>query len=150
MSETYRCGVGARTARTATWVAATGAAAVAIGVALPWARSGRRSLSGYDLVGVARRFGLTTGAGARTAATLILALPLLAAVAVALAALDRRRGSLTVAAAAGLIGAGTAGWTASVAQGSAGFGVGTTLAAALCCIGACVAGVAHAYLPWRT
>ena len=129
-----------------------GAAGVAVGAALPWARSGRRPLSGYDLVGVARRFGLTTGTAARAAATVVLALPLLAALALALAAVGRRAGSLAVSVVVGLAGLGCAGWVASVAQGSAGLGVVATLAAAVCCLGGSAGGFARsrARETWRT
>lgn len=109
----HRAGV-----RFASWAAPIGAAGVALGAALPWARSGRRLRSGYDLAGVARAFGLTESTGLRVAVTAWLLLPLVAAGAVALALLGRHRLALVPAFVTAAAGFAVGVWIVKSAQGS--------------------------------
>lgn len=135
-------GVGARSVAGRVWVAwmaCGGAAGVAASAALPWARSGRREVSGYDLVGVARTFDLVDGAGLRVGAALWLAVPLVAAAAVALVALGRPRAGAGAAVLACITGLLVGSWVVKVAQGSSTIGAPLTILSSLLGLtGACL------------
>ena len=115
----------------ARWAPALGAVGVAVGAALPWVASGRRRLSGYDLAGVARTFGLADRGVVRWVVTAWLTVPLLAALAVALAVLDARRAALVPAALVAVAGLAVTIWVVKEAQGSAHLGTVVTFASAV-------------------
>jgi len=126
-----RDGAESRSERLTRWVPPIGAVGVAIGAALPWAASGRRYLSGYDLAGAARTFGLADRGGLRWAVTAWLAVPLLAALAVALTVLGARRAALVPAALVAVAGLGVTIWVVKEAKGSAYLGTVVTFASAV-------------------
>jgi hypothetical protein len=115
----------------ARWAPPIGAVGVAVGAALPWAASGRRRLSGYDLAGVARTFGLAERGGLRWAVAAWFTVPLLAALAVALTVLGARRAALVPAALVVVAGLGVTIWVVREAQGSAYLGTVVTFAFAV-------------------
>lgn len=109
------------------WLAGGGAVGVAVAAALPWAHSGRRAVSGYDLVGVARTFGLVEGTALRVGAGLWLGVPFVAAVGVALVALGHHRAGVAAAALACIPGLVAGSWVVKVAQGSSAIGAPLTI-----------------------
>ncbi len=129
--------------RFATWATPAGAAGVATGVALPWARSGRRWLSGYDLAGVARTFGFAGSAPMRVGVTAWLALPLVASTSVALALLGRTRWALLPGGLVALAGFGVGVWIVKSAQGSSYPGVLLTIVSSVLGLAGVIAGVAR-------
>jgi hypothetical protein len=121
---------------------------VAVATALPWARSGRRAVSGYDLVGIARRFALIDGTALRVAAVAWLCLPLAAGASVALVALGRPRAAAVTASAAALAGLVVATSVVKVAQGSSAIGAPLTIVSSVLALAGAYLGLAH--LPRRT
>lgn len=121
---------------------------VAGAAALPWARSGRRAVSGYDLVGVARTFDLVDGTPLRVAAALWLCLPLAAAASVALVVLGRPRAASATALGAALVGLVVAAIVVKVAQGSSSIGAPLTIVSSLLGLAGAYLGLARA--PRRT
>lgn len=122
--------------------------AVAGSTALPWARSGRRTLSGYDLVGVARRFDLVDGTALRVAAALWLCLPLAAAASVALVVLRRPRAAAVTALGSALAGLAMSSFVVKVSQGSSAIGAPMTIVSSLLGLAGAYLGLAR--LPRRT
>ena len=100
---------GVRRPRT-TWVAVVATVVSALAPALPFARSGSRVRSGYELVRTAGSIGVLEGAIGRMAVVALALLPLLAAGAFAAASLRRHRVVATLAVMAGIVttGAGVA------------------------------------------
>jgi hypothetical protein len=122
-----------------TAVAATGAALVAVGAALPWVAVGRRNLSAFHLVTIARHFGYARSSGAGAAAALWLFVPLLAGLAVASALLGKRRVAAGLAGIVGVTGAAAAAFALRAADRHVLVGVWVTAAgAALALLGAVV------------
>jgi hypothetical protein len=129
--------------RFASWATPAGAAGVATGVALPWARSGRRWLSGYDLAGVARTFGLAESGPLRVGVTAWLSLPLVAATSVALAIVGRTRWALLPGGLVALAGFAVGVWIVKSAQGSSYPGVLLTIVSSVLGLAGVVVGVAR-------
>ena len=130
---------GVRRPRT-TWVAVVATVAAAVAPALPFARSGSRVRSGYELVRTAGSVGVLEGAIGRVAVVALALLPLLAAGAFGAASLRRHRAVATLAVMAGIVTT-----AAGVAVHLAPISVepGATVAAALG-LGAIAAGIAAA------
>jgi hypothetical protein len=112
------------------FVAALAAAAVAVGAALPWVALGPRNVTGFDLVTIARRYGLAAGT-AGTVGRLWLCIPLLAGVTVALALLGQPRRAGIVGAVVALAGLTAAGLAARASSGRCLVGVWVTGLAAV-------------------
>jgi hypothetical protein len=112
-------------------VTVSGAALVAVGALLPWVAVGSRRLNGFDLVTIARHFGLARTAGTTTAGRVWLCVPLLAGIAVAASMLGRLRTAGVVGAVVGVLGLAASGFTARAAGARCHGGVWVTLAAAI-------------------
>lgn len=121
-------------ASTRSGIAVVAAVAAAVAPLLPFATSGSRVRSGYELVRTAASAGVLEGTVGRTAIVALAALPLLAAGAFAAASLRRPVVVATLAVMAGLV-AGGVGLAVRLAPVTAEAGTSVAMAAGLCCLG---------------
>jgi hypothetical protein len=122
-------------------IAAAGAALVAVGAALPWVAVGRRNLSAFHLVTIARHFGAARSSGAAAVLDAWSFVPLLAGVAIAAALLGRRRTAVGIAVVVGLMGGAAAAFALHTARTGVLLGVWVTIAGSAFAVAGAVPGL---------